>query len=92
MVNKNKKIITFSLAFPILVIFFFEIIFGIVFWFKDVSDQLIHIPLTKDAAYIYYKAEADDLNEDGYFFTRPIRKSDGVFRNKHKARGFISDE
>ena len=83
MVNKNKKIITFSLAFLVLVIFFFEVFFGIVFWFRDVSEQLIHISSIKDAPYIYYKAEADHLNEDGFNFTepiKPIKKSDGVFR------------
>jgi len=80
MVNKNKKIITFSLAFLVLVIVFFEIFFGIVFWFRDVSEQLIHISSIKDAPYIYYKAEADHLNEDGFNFTEPIKKSDGVFR------------
>ncbi|SVC96998.1 uncharacterized protein METZ01_LOCUS349852, partial [marine metagenome] len=83
MVKKNKKIITFSLVFLIIVIFFFEIFFGIVFWFRDVSEKLIHIPSIKDAPYIYYKSEADNLNEDGFNFTepiKPIKKSDGVFR------------
>ena len=80
MTKENNKIISLSVAFLVLVILFFEIFFGIIFWFKDVSDQLIHISSIKDAPYIYYKAEADHLNEDGFNFTEPIKKSDGVFR------------
>ena len=63
MVKENKKIISFSVAFIILVIFFFETVFGIIFWFKDTSTQLIHVSSTKDAAYVYYQSEADYLNE-----------------------------
>ena len=80
MVKENKKIISFSVAFIILVIFFFEIFFGIIFWFKDTSSQLIHVSSIKDTAYVYYQSEADYLNEDGFSSTKPIKKPDGVFR------------
>ena len=81
MVKKNKKIISFSVVFLILVILFFEIFFGIIFWFKDISTELIHKSSTKDAAYVYYhQSEADYLNEDRFSSTKPTKKSDGVFR------------
>ena len=79
MVKENKKIISFSVAFIILVIFFFEIFFGIIFWFKDTSE-LIHVSSIKDTAFVYYQSEADYLNEDGFSTTKPIKKPDGVFR------------
>jgi len=90
-VRENKKITTFSedvfvytvssISFLILVILFFEISFGIIFWYRDTA-ALIHVPTTKDAAYIYYEyeSEADHLNEDKFSTAKLIKKPDGIFR------------
>ena len=91
MAKENKKITSSSedlfvytvssVTILILVTLFFEIVFGIIFWVRDTAT-LIHVPSTKDAAYVYYEYEskADHLNEDGFSTTKPMKKLDGIFR------------
>ena len=91
MAKENNKITSFaedlfvytvsSVTILIFVALFFEIVFGIIFWFRDTAN-LIYVPSTKDAAYVYYEyeSEADHLNEDGFSTTKPMKKLDGIFR------------
>lgn len=79
----NLRNIKYYFAFLVLLIFSFEILFGIVFWFKDVSVQAIHIPSIKDAPYLYYMFEPDSQegrNEYGFYTDKHRTKSEKLFR------------
>ena len=55
----TKKKISFILFSCFLIMVFFEISLGVLFYFKDVRNQLIHVDIIKDSPYTYFHKDSE---------------------------------
>ena len=62
-ISTTKKI-SFILFSCFLIMVLFEIVLGILFYFKDIRNQLIHVDSIKDSPYTYYNKQSEEEKLD----------------------------